>query len=100
MTNKPTLGSLRSASATGFVRNIISTLESLQENPDDPRLLDSVADMAFADSATFVATVLDHYTLPTFPIVPPAAFERLPCGSRKTWSNYVGTQFAQPFEIA
>jgi L-gulono-1,4-lactone dehydrogenase len=86
----------------GPERTIVNALDGLLQNPQNPVLMDSVGKMLAQDSHTFMTTVLKHFSVPPAGIgsngkADPASF---PCGTAKKWQNYVGTQTAEPFEIA
>ena len=92
---------LRTTVASGQAHSIVNALEGLLEHPHDENLLSATGEMLRKDSKAFIGTVLDHFA------VPAAGFEvarsvsaDFPCGTAKTWKNYVGTQVAEPFEIA
>jgi hypothetical protein len=86
---------------SGPAQAIVASLEALLEHPHDENLLAATGDMLIKDAKTFIGAVIDHYS------VSAAGFEMarsvgadFPCGTAKTWKNYIGTQLAEPFEIA
>lgn len=91
---------LRTEVKNGPERQIVSTLEGLLERPHDAELVQSAAGMLKQDSETFVNTVAEHFAVPASGIRADLIADSSPCGTAKTWQNYVGTQTAEPFEIA
>lgn len=88
----------RAGYAADGIKDILRALRALDDNPTDEKALQLVAKLAFEDSATFVRVVLGAYVVPEV-FIPRAASSHT-CGFRQAWSNYVGTQEAQPYAIA
>ncbi len=102
MAANPLIGRLRRLAtdvAIGPEHAVVSAVEGLLAKPDDPFLMGTVAHMMSQDSKTFMSAVQKHFAVPTLQIEP-ALTADFPCGTAKKWQNYVGTQTAEPFEIA
>lgn len=83
-------------------RSIVDNLEGLLDRPNDEGLIDATVKQFSSDPQKFISVVSAHFTTPT-PAPGAALFARADtpaCGMSKTWKNYVGTQTAEPYEIA
>ena len=83
-------------------RSIVGNLEGLLDRPNDEALIDATVQQFARDPQQFMNTVSAHFATP---MAAPGAglFARADtpaCGMAKTWKNYVGTQTAEPYEIA
>jgi len=83
-------------------RSIVGNLEGLLDRPNDEALIDATVQQFARDPQHFMNTVSAHFATP---MAAPGAglFARADtpaCGMAKTWKNYVGTQTAEPYEIA
>jgi FAD/FMN-containing dehydrogenase len=99
----PILGPLRrlgTAVANGPEGAVVNAVEGLLERPHDEGRQQNVIQMLFDDSRTFMQSLLAHFTVPASGMATSAAADAFPCGTAKRWQNYVGTQTAEPFEIA
>ena len=88
--------------ATDLERAIVGNLEGLLDRPDDEGLIDSTVQQFSSDPQQFMNIVSTHFATPKpDPGVGPfARSDDSACGMAKTWKNYVGTQTAEPYEIA
>src|SRR5215472_6300271 len=99
----PILGPLRrlaTAVADGPERAVVNAVDNLLNAPHDPDRQNNVVQMLSDDSKTFMQSLLTHFSVPAAGMTTPAAADAFPCGTAKRWKNYVGTQTAEPFEIA
>lgn len=83
-------------------RSIVGNLEGLLDRPNDEGLIDATVQQFASDPQHFMSIVSAHFTTPKpVPGVGLFATADTPaCGMAKTWKNYVGTQTAEPYEIA
>ena len=81
-------------------REILGKLNALKDGDRTPTLLSDIAALVFSHPSLFVKVARNHFSVPksTFKDVL-AGGSAHPCGARETWSNYVGTQVAQPVRI-
>jgi len=85
----------------GPERKIVTTVEALLVRPNDPGLIDAVVKMLLENPAEFIEVVSTYFAVPTSKHLQTSPEkDQFPCGKAKTWQNYVGTQTADPFEIA
>jgi len=86
--------------ADGPERAIVSAVEGLIRNPGDESLKSTVVHMLSQDAKTFMDTLRKNFSVPAVEPQPLLTADSFPCGTAQKWRNYVGTETAEPFEIA